>query len=273
MPIINFTKAVGTGNDFIIIDNRGKSLEKRIKDFSKFATVVCDRKKSIGADGILILENSKIADFKMRIINPDGSEASMCGNGARCIALYAYTKKVCGDKFEIETGAGIVEASIKGKNVKLKMTDPQGLALKKKINVGGKSFTYSFVNTGVPHVVYFVNNIEEMDVHNIGRLTRYHKAFAPKGTNVNFVKVLGKNKIRVRTYERGVEGETLACGTGSVASGIISHIEKKVSEPVSVITSSGEYLKIHFEIKKEKIANVYLEGPAALTFTGGINYV
>jgi len=271
--MVNFTKVVGTGNDFIVVDNRTKKFEKIVKNISKFVLEVCHRRLSIGADGVLVLEDSKKADFKMRIINSDGSEASMCGNGARCAALYAVTNKWCGNELKIETGAGIVAASVKAPQVKLKMTDPVGLELNRGLNVDNLVMQSHFINTGVPHVVYIVEDIEEYPVREMGAKIRHHKDFAPAGTNANFVKVIGDNEIRVRTYERGVEDETLACGTGSTASAIIAALVSGLKSPVKVKTQSGEMLTVYFEASGNKVSKVYLEGSAKIVFEGGIENV
>jgi len=273
MAKINFTKVVGTGNDFIVVDNRNGNIKKSVKDLSRFAGRVCHRKFSIGADGVLVLERSRKEDFKMRIFNSDGSEADMCGNGARCAVLYARSRGWCSGSTSFETGAGIIKASVNGGLVKLKMTDPSGLVLNKKISIGGKELEYHFINTGVPHAVIFVRDVESFPVKEIGEKVRFHKAFKPAGTNVNFVKMTGHNRIRVRTYERGVEDETLACGTGSVASGIIAHYVKRIPMPARVLTSSGETLTIYGKLLDDSVSDVYLEGPCRIVYEGGIDYV
>jgi len=249
MRNLKFAKLTGSGNDFIVIDNR----KKIIKNPKLFAKEICDRKNSVGADGLLLLEKSKIADFKMRIINSDGSEAQMCGNGIRCIALFAFLKKIVDKKMEIETLSGLKHVEIKNNFIKVNMGKPSGLSLNLKIKVDGKIFNGHFVNTGVPHTVIFSDKV---NVRDIGRKIRFHKLFKPDGTNVNFVKVLSKNKIKVRTYERGVEDETYACGTGSTASAYISNILNKTKFPTFVKTSGGDVLKI--DIDEER--NLYLSG-------------
>ncbi len=261
MKNIAFSKLCASGNDFIVIDNREKILHDNIKDI---AIKLCKRKYSIGADGLMLVEKSDKADFKMRIINPDGSEVDMCGNGARCIALYAYKNKIALNKMTFETFAGLIEAEVTKDNlVKLKMSAPHSLSLDKEWN---------FINTGVPHVVIFVDDIDKIDVKTIGNSIRYHKKFAPAGTNVNFVKIKDDKHIRVRTYERGVEDETLACGTGSVASAIISGIKFGMKSPVSVITQGGSALNIYFKIDKNKsVSDVCLEGDAEIIYEGSLH--
>jgi len=271
MAKITFTKVVGSGNDFIIFDNRDRKIEKDISDFSAFAKEVCARRISIGADGVLILENSKKADFKMRIFNPDGSEVTMCGNGARCSALFAYKKGWCKDKLKIETGAGILEAFVSTNRVKLRMTEPAKIQIDKDLGISNTIFKAHIINSGVPHAVHFLQEEKELDfypVKQIGEKIRYHKFFEPEGTNVNFVKVLSSNKIKLRTYERGVEDETLACGTGAVASAIISHLVNGTEQPVDVLTKSEDILRVYFSDVNKKIKDVYLEGPARVVYEG-----
>lgn len=262
---MDFTKAVATGNDFVVIDNRKSVLPK---DIASFAKRICDRKRGIGADGLLIVESSKKADFKMRIFNSDGSEAEMCGNGSRCIALYAFDRKIAKANMTIDTLAGILNATVKGGQVKVRLTDPKEIKWNLCLMINECPYKLNFLNTGVPHTVHFVKDIDNVDVKELGSNIRYHKDFAPSGTNANFVKVVGKNSIKVRTYERGVEDETLACGTGSVASAIISSETEKMSSPIAVETMSGEKLKVYFELRDGNFTNVYLEGKATLVFDG-----
>lgn len=261
MKTINFTKMVASGNDFVIIENP-KS------DPSTLAKEICDRRYGVGADGLLILERSKVADFKMRIFNPDGSEAEMCGNGARCVALYAKENKMAGHKMRIDTIAGIIEAEVSNDKIKLKMFDPRDIKPYLNIQVDSKNYKVSFVDTGVPHAVMFVEHLDSWDVKRIGRAIRYHKSFAPKGTNVNFVEVQKENFVKVRTYERGVEDETLACGTGVVASAVISAISKRFKGPITCLTKSGEKLKVYFKRNEDNFTAVYLEGRARAVFCG-----
>lgn len=263
---IKFTKAVATGNDFIIVDNRAGGL----KEISSLAKEVCDRKRGIGADGLLVIEVSKKADFKMRIFNPDGSEAEMCGNGSRCIALYAATEKIVSGDMTIDTLAGILKASVKKDIVKVRLTEPKNIKWNMCLMIDKCPYKLNFVNTGVPHVIHFVSDIDKVDVKNIGSHIRHHGEFSPEGTNADFVEVAGKNKIKIRTYERGVEDETLACGTGAVASAVISAEVEKMSSPVTVSTRSGEELKVYFSTEGGEFKEVYLEGKAKLVFMGEI---
>ncbi|MCX5707226.1 MAG: diaminopimelate epimerase [Candidatus Omnitrophica bacterium] len=228
---INFTKMVASGNDFVVIDK----LQAISYKLQTLARILCDRKYGIGADGLLILEKSKGADIRMRIFNSDGSEAQMCGNGARCAALYKGRKSI-----KIITKAGIVAAQLNGDNIKIKLTDPKDLKLNFPLRVSGRVIRVNFINTGVPHAVIFVEGLGRINVVRIGREIRQDKKFAPGGTNVNFIEILAQNLLKIRTYERGVEDETLACGTGSAASSLIAYRLSLIKKPVKVLTRSGE---------------------------------
>lgn len=266
--MIEFTKAVATGNDFIIVDNRRKAIPGKLASFAK---KVCDRKHSIGADGLLAVERSGPADFRMRIFNSDGSEAEMCGNGSRCVALYAAVKKIAKPLMSIETMAGVLTAAVNGNDVKVRLTDPTGIKWNLCLMIHKCPYMVNFVNTGVPHTIHFVEDLDKIDVKNLGSHIRYHGEFAPSGTNADFVKVVDKKKIRVRTYERGVEDETLACGTGAVASAIIAAEAEKMTSPVTVETRGGEKLRVHFDVVDGEFKNIYLEGKAQLVFDGMIS--
>jgi len=210
----------------------------------------------------------------MRIFNPDGSEPEMCGNGARCLARFAFIKGIASAETVMETRAGNVEAWVKGKKVKVRLVNPSDINLNFKISLKPRgSQKINFINTGVPHAVVFVPALSKVDVQNLGRAIRYHKRFAPSGANVNFVTLQGKNSLYIRTYERGVEDETLACGTGAVASALISGLQGKVSSPVEVHTRGGEVLKVEYIIEKdrkriEKFKGVWLEGEVRVVYEG-----
>jgi diaminopimelate epimerase len=267
--MMKFTKAVATGNDFIIIDNRELFLKNGLSELAK---KLCDRKYGIGADGLLLVEKSKGCDFKMRIFNPDGSEAQMCGNGSRCIALYANIKKIAPANMKIETLAGVIEASVKQDEVKVRLTEPKEIQWNLCLMINECPYKVDFLDTGVPHVIHFVNDLDSVDIKNLGPKMRYHKEFSPNGANVDFVKIIDKDssRIAVRTYERGVEDETLACGTGAVASAIIAAESEDLKAPVTVETKSKESLKIYFDIVEGNFKNVYLEGKAQLVYEGEI---
>ena len=270
---IAFSKAVASGNDFVIVENRKNILTAEVKNFGKLARFLCERKYSVGADGLLMLEDSAAADFRMRIFNPDGSEVEMCGNGIRCSAIYAFLKKWCGQSAKIETKAGILRAEISAGSVKIKMTDPEDIILNHKIGITKTIINLHTINTGVPHAVHFVDSLKDYPVTEIGAKIRFHKTFEPEGINADFVEFIDKSSISVRTYERGVEAETLACGTGAVASAVIAHLVKGAESPVKVNTLSGDVLKVHFKKELKHFKEVYLEGKACIVFEGGINYV
>jgi len=264
--MIQFFKMSGSGNDFILIDNRDHSLP--VENLPEFVRTVCERKVSVGADGLIIIEDSEAFDFRWRFFNADGSEVGMCGNGGRCAARFAYLKGIGGARLSFETPAGIIDAEVKGDVVKLKLTDPYHLQVNLSIPVEERLFEISHINTGVPHVVHFVNDLDQFDVFNVGRIIRYHEQYQPEGTNANFVEVIDKHTIRVRTYERGVEDETLACGTGAVASALISSWKGLIEPPVSVRVMSGETLKIFFRKTDHGFEDIYLEGKAKVVYEG-----
>lgn len=270
MKTINFYKLTAAGNDFVLIDNRTEIVP--LSEQPKLALKLCDRRYAIGGDGLILLEKSQKADFKMRYYNSDGSHASMCGNGGRSIARFAYELSIVGKNMTFETDAGLITAEIKSESVvNLALYDPKDLMLDIKLEADGKQFEVSCLNTGVPHAVIFVDDVEQIDVVKYGRLIRYHDKFAPAGTNVNFVQISKDNTILVRTYERGVEDETLACGTGVTASSIISAIKKKVSLPVKIITRGKDNLTVTCSFENSKISNVFLEGPAIVAFKGSVS--
>ncbi len=246
---------VASGNDFVVIE---RSQNPAINNPRILARSICDRKFGVGADGLLLLEKSKIADVRMRIFNPDGSEAEMCGNGARCSVLYVGRRNT-----KLETKAGIIQSQLKGNSVKIKLTEPKDLKLNLPIKVNNRTLQVNFINTGVPHTVIFVADLDKIDVINLGRQIRFHKRFAPQGTNVDFVEALSNKSIKIRTYERGVEDETLACGTGIVASALITNYQK-----INVHTKSGEILKVYFDKIGDKFRNVWLEGKAKIVYKG-----
>ncbi len=260
----------GSGNDFILIDNRKDVLKG--KNLKKTAIAVCDRHYSVGADGLIVIVPSRKFDFKWRFFNADGSEAEMCGNGSRCAARFAYLKKIAPQKMTFETLAGPIRAQVKNDRVKVQLTDAFGLRMNIAIPLEGGLRMGHFINTGVPHLVYFSKDIDQEDVDRIGRATRYHALFKPAGTNVNFIQVLSPHRLRIRTYERGVEGETLACGTGSVAAALIAGSIKAVSSPVEVMTRSGEKLTVSYERTPSAFREICLEGEAQIICEGLLHY-
>ena len=279
--MLRFTKMNGAGNDFILIDNRAGDIDLKRSQIA----YLCDRHRGIGADGILLLENTtNRADFRMRYFNADGGEAEMCGNGARCFARFA--NKVAGTQKTIsfETQAGVISAELISNLVTLRMTEPADLRLNVKVPVEaaphrfsrgqsatGASSLLHFINSGVPHVVIPVPKIDDVDVQREGAAIRHHEMFSPNGANVNCIEKRGPNKIAIRTYERGVENETLACGTGIVASALIFAATEHASTPVQVIARGGDELQVGFELNEDSFRNVTLTGPAEFVFEGTID--
>lgn len=263
---IAFTKMSGSGNDFIIIDNRDPVLAPETK--RDFVRRVCTPKVSVGADGVIFIENSDRADFKWDFYNADGSSAEMCGNGGRCVARFAYEKKIAPSRMSIETAAGIITAEVMGTQVKVKLTPPRDLLQNVDLDLDGVKYSVDSINTGVPHAIVFSDNVAGEDIRGLGRGIRNHPRFAPAGTNVDFVEKRDAHSLKVRTYERGVEDETLACGTGVVASALLAAFRKQVDPPVRVETRGGDILKVHFQPSNGSVLDVYLEGPAKIAFEG-----
>lgn len=263
--IVPFHKMVASGNDFVVVDNR----QKIIKDASAFAKEICAFHEGAGADGLLLYENSSKAGFKMRILNPDGSEAAACGNGFRCIALYAHEIMKKPVQMTFESGSGPIEGRV-GPNgmIQVQLVKPRVFEINGEIEVLGHRMHYAFLDTGVPHAVIFVEGLSKIDVAGIGRAVRTHAKFRPAGTNVNFVEIKDKREIAVRTYERGVENETLACGTGSTASAVMSVLKGFVQLPVTVCTRGGEKLRVNMIQKGSEIQKVFLEGKARFVYKG-----
>jgi diaminopimelate epimerase len=262
-----FWKLEGAGNDFLGFDGRSKAFRLSRAEIAHF----CDRRRGVGADGVLVVEKPKSpkADFRMRYYNSDGGEAEMCGNGARCFALLARAVAArTGKRLRVETRAGVVVLEICGKDVRVSMTEPGLPKLGRKIVAAGRKVMLDSINTGVPHAVEFVRSLASVDVLRIGRAIRTHSAFAPAGTNVNFVQIGNGGRIEVRTYERGVEGETLACGTGVVASSILSSLRRGIRPPIRVRTRGGDLLTVDFALEADRARKVTLQGPARIVYTG-----
>lgn len=254
-----FSKYSGTGNDFVLIDNRTPFFSQ------KWVPSICNRRNGVGADGVILLEKGAKTPFKMRIFNSDGSEAEMCGNGLRCLTKFLVELGIDQNTFEIENFEGkIFETRLRDENVSIKMIPPHDL--KWHITVEGK--IGHFMNTGVPHFVLFSKNIETIDVKKEGAYLRNHPQFQPKGTNVNFATILDDKTLSLRTFERGVEDETLACGTGSVAAALAASQIHDLSSPIRVKARSGAFLKIDFKKDKETFFDVFLEGEAKQIFNG-----
>ncbi|MFQ5815881.1 MAG: diaminopimelate epimerase [Candidatus Hydrothermarchaeaceae archaeon] len=273
---MKFYKCHGAGNDFVIIDS-DPSL-KNVK-LGEFAKALCDRRHGIGGNGLLILEESQRADVRMRIFNPDGSEAEMCGNGIRCFAKYAYDKGVVKHKdMEIETLAGVKRVSLLDDNiVEVELGRPE-FERKRIPAIGDGKFleeqleglTVSAVNLGVPHAVVFAGELDSIDVYNLGRKIRTSQVF-PKGANVNFLESTGENTFRIRTYERGVEDETYACGTGISASAAVAVALGRAdpNEPITIEACGGRF-SVKVNVEDGEITGVRLRGPVSFVFEGEV---
>ena len=294
MDELEFYKLQASGNDFILVDATSRKVCAEKINYRKFAKIYCSRKFGIGADGVLIIEPYRRTLLKMRVFNSDGSEAEMCGNGARCAGLWANRKadgklkpkRKKEEIFKFNTKAGIIsvkagrdkktnEFAASGR-IKIKMIDPFDLRFDLPLKILRRTMKVNYVNTGVPHVIVFVQGIDSINIEKIGREIRFHNKFAPQGVNVNFVEVESNCRIKIRTYERGVEGETLACGTGAVASSIVASRKLGSRAPKSrlkVITKGREVLEVCFDAAGNRIKDVWLCGEAHLIYKGVLNLV
>jgi diaminopimelate epimerase len=266
--LIQFTKMHGAGNDFVLIDNR----EGRLRISRQNVVALCDRHLGIGADGLILLKPAQgRTDWAWDFYNSDGSIGEMCGNGARCFARFVQQKTgLMKPTVSFETAAGIITARFSGNRVTVNLTEPESLRLNEQLELSTGPQTVHSINTGVPHAVFFVPNADKAMLEQLGPQIRHHPRFAPKGTNVNFVQLLAPNHIRVRTFERGVEGETLACGTGVTASALISSRVHGFASPVRVTVQSGDQLEVAFTVSTDGFKDVHLSGPAAFVFEGQI---
>lgn len=253
---IPFVKMHGAGNDFVMIDDRSLSFPIAAETIARLA----NRPEGVGCEGVILVQPSTVADFSMRFFNPDGSEANLCGNGARCVAAFAFDIGAAkASQMTFETGAGLICAQVMNEGlVKIAMPQP-------------KSLRHDFVNSGVPHAIVVLDDVASVDVNEEGRRIRYSDEFAPEGANVDFVKLLDTHSLVIRTYERGVEAETFACGTGSVAAALIGVAQYGLSFPVRVTTGRGVSLEIDGEWNGDDFKNITLCGPVKRVFSGTID--
>ena len=254
--LIRFNKYQATGNDFVILDNQSEHFPK---ENNKLISRLCDRRFGVGADGLILIEKSSTSEFKMLYFNADGGLGSLCGNGSRAAVHYANSLGLITDSGAFEAYDGPHQATIIGDSIQIKMADVQN---------GSKVLGGIFIDTGSPHYVEFCANLDSMSINTVGKPLRHNKVFSPEGTNVNFVEVLAPNQIKVRTYERGVENETLSCGTGVTASALLT--AKSLGSHLLEITTLGGNLKVEFEKTETGFKNIWLEGPAELVYTGEI---
>ncbi len=266
--ILEFTKMNGAGNDFIFADNRAGGIRLTPAQAAR----LCHRQRGIGADGLMLLVPcaSKQADWAWEFWNSDGSRAEMCGNGARCFARYIQRLTDVKDRVTFETVAGVITATFQGERVTVNLTPPHSLRLDEQVSLSIGTTAVHSLNTGVPHAVIFVPDADKAMVNQLGAEVRHHAHFRPKGTNVNFAQVLGPNHIRVRTYERGVEGETLACGTGVSAAAMIASRVQGFTSPVKVLVQGGDTLEVSFQTNGDAFSDVRLSGPADFSFEGRV---
>lgn len=282
MSQIYFTKLSGAGNDFILIDS------KLNPDFSLNSQLIarfCDRRNGIGADGLIVISDPPGKSFGMTYYNADGTTGSLCANGARCSLQFAFsTGRIAAGPADFNSnGIDYSGEVLPDGNVRFYLKNPVGFKSKFKIKAGGQLINASYINTGSPHVVIKISNvlrdpgnpasnnytIQDFPVFQLGREIRFSKDFAPDGTNVNFIARDG-NLLRIRSYERGVEDETLSCGTGAVASALISFFNDNVMPPVNLIPQSGDLLKVEFEPLGNEFKNISLTGPAKIVYKGEI---
>jgi diaminopimelate epimerase len=268
MDSLPFVKMSGAGNDFVVIDNRSLNHSLSGEQIAR----LCDRHFGIGADGLLAVEPSDRAeaDFRMRYYNADGGEAEMCGNGARCFARFVHPlRRADAERARFLTPAGLITGEYVGDEIRINLTAPKETATQQRADFGWGEIEYHFMNTGVPHAVVFMDDVEKTDIVAQGRAIRRSPIF-PRGTNVNFVQVTDSGKLIVRTYERGVEDETLACGTGVVASALLTHRVRKLALPLYVKVRGGDILTVDARVEGDAFSNVTLTGPATEVFSGEI---
>ena len=259
----------GSGNDFILVDHRTRQFADAA--MIRLTRLLCRRGLAVGADGMIFIEPSEQYDFKWRFFNADGSEAEMCGNGGRCAARFARLIGLAGAEMTFETLAGPIQARVEGRVVKLQLPVPRDLRLDQEIDLEDWRHPVDFINTGVPHTLLWVEEVETMDISGLGPRIRFHPHFQPAGTNVNFVRREEDHTLSLRTYERGVEAETLACGTGAVAAASVAFRKGWIRSPVAVRTRGGEILVVHLdEDSNGGIKAVYLEGMVTLVFQGEV---
>src|SRR2546422_5831223 len=284
---IPFMKFSGAGNDFIVVDNRTRAVNPG--KMSAFVASVCTPHLSVGADGLILIEKAPKAHFRWRFYNNDGGEADFCGNGARCVARFAYLKGIAPKKMRFEGAAGVVEAVVDGESVTVSVPDPTDLRLNIRLDIPPhrrrktdltapsqpSSIVMTFeghaVNTGVPHFVYFVEHTSTAEVIGLGRQIRRHPTFKPAGTNVDFVEVVDRGTIRIRTYERPVEDETLACGSGAIASALVAAVIHKVESPVTVLPLSRSPLAVSFRVDGPRFTDITLTGEARAVYEGSMH--
>jgi diaminopimelate epimerase len=269
---LKFARMHGCGNDFTVIDDRAGTWQERREELAR---EICDRRRGLGGDGLILIQPGQDgADFRMTYVNRTGMDGEMCGNGARCTVLRAAQLGLIGTGGTMATDAGPIRAAIDGTMVTLQMTPPVNELAPLRLEVSGLSLECFVIDTGVPHVVIFLNDeaaLEQLDVDGIGRILRHHAAFVPRGVNANFAVRRSDASFRMRTYERGVEMETLACGTGAVAVGLMAHRKFGSAAPILIHPTGGGLLRIGFRESGDGFTEVTLAGPAELIAEGEIS--
>lgn len=262
-----FWKMHGAGNDFILMDDRSERFPCADAELIRR---LCDRHAGIGSEGLLLIQSSTRGNFRMRFFNPDGAEAGMCGNGARCIARLAHDLGAAPDGMRIEIAGGVLQAEVLSDNVRLHLPTPVDCRCHQTLALGNQSVRYHAIHTGVPHAVVETEALDSVDVVRIGAAMRHHAAFAPHGTNVDFMAIIGPHSLRVRTYERGVEAETPACGTGITACALIAGHLGRITPPVYATCKHGDTLEVNYRLTTDGFENVTLLGPATYVFAGTV---
>jgi diaminopimelate epimerase len=269
---LKFARMHGCGNDFVVIDDRAGTWHARREDLAR---EICDRRRGLGGDGLILIQPGRDgADFRMTYVNRTGLDGEMCGNGARCTVLRAAQLGLIDSAGLMATDAGPIRAAIDGSVITLQMTPPIGERPPLRLDIAGQPFDCYTIDTGVPHVVIYLDDeatLEALDVDGTGRILRHHAAFAPRGVNANFAARRADGSFRMRTYERGVEMETLACGTGAVAVGLMAHRRFGSAAPVLIHPTGGGLLRIGFRVSADGFADVTLAGPAELIAEGEIS--
>ncbi len=282
MRSIQFTKVEGAQNDFVIVDDRAGKLDDATR--RRFTQRISHRRRGAGSDGAIFIDTSDTHDFTMSFYNPDGSVGSMCGNGGRCAALYALVNGIAGPRMRFDVLGRSYTAVVRGTQVHLAFPPPVLLDLDLGLETAFGTIRADYVDNGAPHVVLFVEDLperlraplQEMDMRRIGTLLRRHAHFEPRGSNVNVLELGADMVVHIRTFEKGVEDETEACGTGTLAAGLIAHLRRGIPAPVRLRTHGGEILRVHFtpdpnaaeDDPARYSRDLALEGPAAMVYEG-----
>jgi diaminopimelate epimerase len=261
---ISFSKFSASANDFIVLDNR-------TGQFTSAAPILaqrlCSHRYSVGADGLILIENSKKASFRVRYYNPDGQEFNTCGNGGRCAVRYAFLSVISGRKMNLETNVGVIDAEVIGSSVRIRFVSPSRFTLNVPIVVDGQALKGHFVRLGEPHFLLYVKDIRKHSIVPLARKIRYHERFQPEGTNVHFIEPMDRHYVKIRSYERGVEDETLACGSGCISSAIATYATNQTVPPITFEPQSGIPVTVHFP-EDSNFRELYLEGDARLVYRG-----